>query len=205
VTVRRKGGNWVSVKSLWANACKSARDEGMFELARSNPVSVRLVTQRRKRPWKKKALPAVGRRKKRNIKSAKEPLIIATSLTVSAKAVAEIYGYRWQIEMMFRDQKCTRFGLGLDAVRTKVLRRARAYMLLAALAHYVAYVVGELAERAGILRRFQANTVTRRRVLSVVRLGSEVLRSASANIARKISRVRLFEPQLLTLPKFGDP
>lgn len=206
VMVRRDGGEWMNVKSLWPTARKKARDEGTFELARVRPVSVRLVTQQRKRPWKNKTLPAVGRRKKRNIKSAKEPLIIATSLRhASAAAIADIYGHRWQIEMTFRDQKCARFGLDLNAVRTKILERASAYMLLAVMAHYVAYVVGELAERADIARRFQANTVTQRRVLSVVRLGQEILRSASTSILRQISRLRLRALPILTLPKFGDP
>lgn len=205
VTVRREGSEWTSVKSLWADARKRARDEGTFELARTNPVSVRLVTQRRKRP-QRRTLPAVGRRKKRNIQSAKEPLVIATSLqSASAKAIADIYGYRWQIEMTFRDHKCARFGLGLGAVRTKKAERACAYMLLAALAHYVAYVIGELAERAGMARRFQANTETRRRVLSVVRLGHEILRTASTKILEELSHLPLPPPQLLTLPKFGDP
>jgi hypothetical protein len=180
VMVRREGGEWMSVRKLWATARKHATDQGMFELARSNPVSLRIVTQQRKRPWKNKALPSVGRRKKRNIKSAKEPLIVATSLReASAKTVADIYGMRWQIEMTFRDQKCIRFGLGLDAVRTKSLERARAYMLLAVLAHYAAYVIGRTAERAGIARNFQANTERERRVLSVVRLGLEVVRRAA--------------------------
>lgn len=208
VRVRREGGEWMSVKELWGTARKCATDEKTFELARSNPVSVRIVTQQRKRPWKNKALPSVGRRKKRNIKSAKEPLIIATSLgeaTATAKTVADIYGLRWQIEMTFRDQKCVRFGLGLDAVRTKNLQRARAYMLLAVLAHYVAYVIGEMADRAGLTRNFQANTERRRRVLSVVRLGGEVLRSAAESLVTALEQLPLPALTVMTLPKRGDP
>jgi hypothetical protein len=77
--------------------------------------------------------------------------------------------------MTFRDHKCSRFGLGLDAVRTNDLDRARAYVLLAALAHYVAFTLGEQAEKAGLSREFQANTVTNRRVLSRPRLGAEMV------------------------------
>jgi hypothetical protein len=205
VMVRREGGNWMSVKKLWAKARKQATDEGTLELARSNPVSARIVTQKRKRPWKNKALPSVGRRKKRNIKSAREPLIIATSLReASAKTVANIYGLRWQIEMTFRDQKCVRFGLGLDAIRSKKLDRARAYMLLAVLAHYTAYVIGEMADRAGFARNFQANTERRRRVLSVVRLGSEIIRSV-APMQTALDHLPIPVLTVLTLPKRGDP
>jgi len=202
VMVRREAGEWMSVKKLWATARKCATDEGTLELARTNPVSVRLVTQQRKRPWKNKALPSVGRRKKRNIKSAKEPLVIATSLReASAKSVADIYGLRWQIEMTFRDQKCARFGLGLDAVRTKKLERARTYMLLAVLAHYVAYVIGAMADRAGFAHNFQANTERRRRVLSLVRLGSEVLRSAMTSLVTALELLPLPPLAVVTLPK----
>jgi len=205
VMVRRDGGKWMSVKNLWATAPKRATDAGMHELARSNPVAVRIVTQQRKRPWNK-ALPSVGRRKKRNIKSAKEPLIIATSLAEPcAKTVADIYGLRWQIEMTFRDQKCVRFGRGLDAIRTKKVERARAYMLLAVLAHYVAYVIGEMAERAGFGRHFQANTEKRRRVLSVVRLGGEILRTAPEGMLTALARSPLLALTVATLPKRGDP
>lgn len=206
VMVRRDGGTWMSVKTLWPTARKRPMDEGTLELARSNTVSVRIVTQQRKRPWRNKALPSVGRRKQRSIKSAKEPLIIATSLAeAGAKTVADIYALRWQIEMTFRDQKCARFGLGLDAVRTEKLERARAYMLLAVLAHYVAYVIGEMADSAGFARHFQANTEKRRRALSVVRLGGEVLRTAAESMVTALARLPLPALEVVTLPKRGDP
>jgi hypothetical protein len=107
-------------------------------------------------------------------------LILATSLlTATAKRIAELYALRWRIELTFRDQKSDSLGLGLDAVRTKQLKRVRAYVLLAVLAHYVAFVLGAQAERAGLAPDFQANTVRNRRVLSWPRLGCEILRRAT--------------------------
>jgi hypothetical protein len=181
VKVRSEGKQWRDVKVLWAEARRTPTDLGIFEMARYRPVEARLVSLLPKRRQKKQqeAPPRVGRRRKRNIQSAREPLILATSLlTSTAKEVAELYRARWRIEMTFRDQKCSRFGLGLDAVRTKQLKRARAYVLLAVLAHYVAFILGAEAEQAGLAPQFQANTVKDRRVLSWPRLGCELLRRA---------------------------
>jgi hypothetical protein len=200
VSVRSEGGRWRDVKALWDEARRSPTDLGSFELARSRPVEVRLISLLPKRKNKKRALPAVGRRTKRNIQSAREPLILATSLptTTKAKEIAELYGLRWRIEMTFRDQKCSRFGLGLDAVRTEQPERARAYLLLAVVAHYVAFILGAEAERAGFAPQFQANTVKNRRVLSWPRLGCEVLR-------RALSGSLSGRPALVVIRKCGDP
>lgn len=204
VRVRREGGKWVSAMKLGAAATRQPKDLGMVEVALSGPYKARLVILRRKRKSKTKDLPAVGRRKKRNIKSAKEPLIFTTSLrAASAKRVADIYGLRWQIEMTFRDQKCARFGLGLDAIRTKQQKRVRAYMLLVVLAHYVAYVLGEMAERADLAKDFQANTERNRRVLSVVRLGCEVIRRSAMLTA--LDKLPIHVPKVATLKECGDP
>lgn len=205
VSVRSQGGLWHDVKKLWAQARRSPKDLGMFELARYQPVEARLVSllPKRRRGWKQKELPRVGRRKKRNIKAAREPLILATSLqTATAKEVAELYRLRWQIEMTFRDQKCGRFGLGLNAIRTKQLQRAQAYVLLAVLAHYVAFVLGAAAERAGLSPQFQANTVKHRRVLSWPRLGCELVRRTHLFIQLG---AHLCPVPLVTYGKCGDP
>ena len=189
---------------MWAAARRTPRDLGIFELARYQPVQARLISLLPKRKPKKraKALPAVGRRTKRAIQSAREPLILATSLlTSTAKEVAELYRLRWRIEMTFRDQKCSRFGLGLDSVRTKKPERARAYVLLAVLAHYVAFILGAEAEQAGLAPQFQANTVRNRRVLSWPRLGCELLRKALGHLALKCP----LPARVIIHQKRGDP
>jgi hypothetical protein len=202
VQVRSNERDWRDVKSLWADAPRKPTDRGTFELARYKPTEARLVSLWPKRNRKRWDLPRVGLRTKRNIKAAREPLILATSLqaTTTAKRVAELYALRWRIELTFRDQKCGRFGLGLDAIRTKHLQRARAYMLLAVLGHYVAFVLGARVERAGLSRQFQANTVARRRVLSLPRLGCELLRRAD-----QLSWLLCLPLEPPPLLKCGDP
>ncbi len=53
--------------------------------------------------------------------------------------------------------------------------------MLVALASLVSMLVGIAAEKAGLHRRYQANTIRHRRVLSFVYLGREVIRVGHAN------------------------
>lgn len=174
--VQRVGsGAWRPVKSLWKEASARPRNLGMFTLARYLPVQARLVTVWKRRRIKRK-LPRIGRRKQRAIRSAREPWVLATSLRdATSKEIVALYALRMRIELTFRDQKCPRFGLALDQVRTRSRERVEVYLLFAALAHFVAMVVGQCAERLGLHRSYQANTITSRRVLSWARLGREVL------------------------------
>lgn len=180
VQVERRGApGWVPVKALWREASARPRVLGEYALARYLPVEARLVAVWKKHP-KKKPLPRVGRRQQRAVRSAREPWVLATSLrTLSAEDVVALYALRMRIEQTFRDQKCPRLGLGLDQVRTRSKQRVEVYLLLVAVAHYVASLIGAAAERVGLQRHFQANTVRTRRVLSWARLGRELLAHAA--------------------------
>jgi len=167
---------WRTAKSLWCEATTRPKCLGRrCQLAKSRPVPVRLVLFRQ-RCRTRKALPKIGRRKKKHVQSAREPWVLATSLTAaSAKDVVDIYKKRMRIEETFRDQKCPRFGWGLDDVRTKSINRINVLLMLAALAHYVAMLIGAAAEACDMRKRFQANTVRTRRSLSLPRLAREAL------------------------------
>jgi hypothetical protein len=177
VSIRRDAkSRWRPAKRLWAELTPRPKSFGRCSLARYLPVEARLIgVWRNKAKRRSAAVARVGRRKKRAIKSAREPWLLATSLDDAAAAVVRTYATRMRIELTFRDEKCPRFGLGLDQVRTTKLARVRVYCLLAALAHYIALLVGAAAERESIHRAFQANTTVSRRVLSWARLGREVL------------------------------
>lgn len=96
-------------------------------------------------------------------------------MAVPPRDIVDIYKKRMRIEETFRDQKCPRFGWGLDDARTKHVNRINVLLMLAALAHYVALLIGTAAEACDIRKRFQANTVRIRRSLSLPRLAREVL------------------------------
>jgi hypothetical protein len=175
VLVRQARGPWVKVKRLWTQATQRPKVLGVHRLAKYLPFEASLVCVWKNRS--KKSLPAAGRRKKHAIRSAREPWILATSMKqASAADVVSLYGLRMRIEQTFRDQKCPKFGWGLDQVRTKSRERVSVYMLIATLAHYIAVLVGMLAEQANIHLDYQANTTTSKRVLSLARLGYEIIR-----------------------------
>lgn len=178
VSVRRVGTHsWASVKGLWRQATQRPTDLGRYALARYLPIEARLVCVRKHMTRAHKGLPKVGRRKKRAIRGAREPWILATSMhTAPASDLVGLYALRMRIEQTFRDEKCPKLGLGLDQVRTKKRKRIEVYLLLAALAHYIAFLVGLVAEHANLHWDFQANTCRDRRVLSLPRLGRELIR-----------------------------
>jgi hypothetical protein len=169
------GQAWHQTKALWGMATTKPKCLGFCALARRAPELVRLVLVRQRTASKKKP-PKVGRRDKKQILSAREPWVLATSLeAATAKDIVRLYKTRMRIEETFRDQKCPRFGWGLDEARTKSLARINVLLMLAAVAHYVALLIGTAMEAAGLHRRFQANTVRNRRTLSLTRLAHEVL------------------------------
>ena len=166
-------GRWRGAESLWGGATSRPRSLRNCLLAKRSAVPVRLVLVGQLR---KKSAPRVGRRKAKRIRAAREPWVLATSLEEpSAKEVVALYKLRMRIEETFRDQKCPRFGWGLDQARSNDLNRINVLLMLTALAHYVAMLIGLAAEACGLRRRFQANTVTTRRCLSLPRLAREVL------------------------------
>lgn len=199
VQVRTAGSSeWAPIKSLWPRTNATPKDFGVASLARYLPVECRLVAvrkERRKSRTKRKKLPATGIRKKRSIRSAWEPWVLATSLYEASPAkVVELYALRMRIEETFRDAKCPRFGWALDQVRVKTAGRLTVLLLLAALAHYVAVLVGATAEATGLHARFQANTVRTRRVLSLPRLGQLVLAELPvAELASLLTRLAPLE------------
>jgi hypothetical protein len=189
---------WFPVKRLWDSATPTPKDLGQYSLARYLPLAARVIAvwKNKRRKFSRGELPKLGRRKQKAIRSAREPWILATSLCrESAREVVRLYAFRMRIELTFRDQKCPRFGLALDQIRTMKRERVEVYLLLAMLAHYVAMFIGRAAERAGLHLAYQANTTTGRRVLSWARLGREVLcrafRQLMASTVPKLNQ-RLF-------------
>lgn len=89
----------------------------------------------------------------------KEPWVLATDLPLSEREISRLYGLRFRIEETFRDQKDHRFGLALGSLRMTRADRLERLLLLAALVHFLAMLVGGAVRRAGLDRTFRANTV----------------------------------------------
>jgi hypothetical protein len=101
----------------------------------------------------------------------KEPWILATDLPLAEREIARLYGLRFRIEETFRDQKDHRFGLALGYLRMTRADRLERMLLLAALVHFLAMLVGGAARRAGLDRTFRANTVRHKATHSDFTLG----------------------------------
>jgi hypothetical protein len=96
------------------------------------------------------------------------------------KRVVRAYKTRMQIEDAFRDLKSERFGLGFEASRAVQVQRIGLLLLIAMLILFVAWVIGYCVEAADLARRYQANTVTRHKVLSIIYMGRRAWRDPAS-------------------------
>jgi hypothetical protein len=82
-----------------------------------------------------------------------------------------------QIEEAFRDLKNHRWSYALRYARSSNTARLEILLLIAFLATLVLWLLGIAAREKGLRRHFQANTETKRSVLSIPFLGQVVYRS----------------------------
>jgi hypothetical protein len=176
--VRPTDRDWIRFDELYELARLKARDLGPCLVTRYQPYSCRLVVVRkRRRRWRAaQRRAALDSRTRQEVQAAREPWVLATSVTdVNAESIVSTYATRMQIEEAFRDAKSSRFGWALETACTARAERVEIMMLVAALASLLILMVGISAEGAGLHRRYQANTISTRRVLALTTLGRLVL------------------------------
>ena len=83
-----------------------------------------------------------------------------TDLTISIEQVVAAYAKRFRIEETFRDEKDVRFGLFVGKLRMTQAERLEKLLVVVAIFHFLAMMVGGEARRRGYDRGFRANTVT---------------------------------------------
>jgi hypothetical protein len=187
---------WTGFEPLWRRTRLNPTDLGPFELGFKARHACRLIGIRKRGdavlvPQPTRTFGGAGaydRGVKRYRRHALEPWTLATSLDGTAEEVVRIYRQRMQIEETFRDTKSPRFGIAMSYARTNSVERADVLLLIASLGHLISVLIGIAAEAMNLCRRFQANTVTSRRVLSLAALGRLVIASADA---REITAVGL--------------
>lgn len=111
---------------------------------------------------------------------ALEPWLLATSLSPkiwSARRVVRAYAKRMQIEEIFRDLKSHRWGDGLQYARSQSTQRLENLLLITTLATLATWLVGLAAKANHWMRHFQANTESRKPVLSIFFLARRMLKS----------------------------
>ena len=169
------GVTWQSTHSIFKKAIYTAKDLGEWILAKSNPLKVRLVIIKNKPTGRKvKRIGVKGDQEARL--RAKNPWLLATSLFMAnPQEIVRIYAMRFQIEESFRDTKNSRFGWCFRHARSKGNKRLEILLLIASLGLIVMMLLGLTAERKELHKSFQANTVRKKRVLSLFYLGKNIL------------------------------
>jgi hypothetical protein len=171
-------GATISKEEFYARASTTAKDLGVFRLfVNKGRIPCRLILVRKPRKPGPKLPPPKNKEQRELRQSALDPWLLATSLPDGdADFVVGLYAKRMQIEETFRDAKNHRFGWSFGQVELSTVQRTATLLVLAALALLVVTLIGMAAERRGDHRAYQANTVTKRRVLSFFVLASAILR-----------------------------
>lgn len=175
--------HWTPCTELYRRTRSDARDLGVWDVVRRQPIACRLVLHR-KASRGRRDVTLTGQRA-RNRYSRKiaqresEPWLLATSpeLPLTPSQIAAIYARRMQIEQSFRDLKSHRYGVGFEDSLTRTGARLAALLLILALASFVAWMTARTATR-DVLLAAAATLVgsTRTGVLSWHRIGWRLLR-----------------------------
>jgi hypothetical protein len=124
--------------------------------------------------------------------AAREPLLLATSLSARPNLIVATYRARMQIEETFRDFKSHRFGWSLEDVRCRTTARVEVLLLVAALATIAMHMLGFAARRLKLDRGLQANTERKRHVFSTFFLAKLLIRrDLQARIPDQLLRIAL--------------
>ena len=174
---------WESIKKLFDSVTSTLPQFiGEIILASKNPLSTYLYSYKPTLKGRTK-LNCFGEKDKRknsqtHARGYKEPWLLVSSLSgfKAAKRVVNLYQWRMTIEGSFRDTKSVEYGFSMNENRTIKAKRYTVWLMLAALASLVAWLVGYAAEQRKLHHDFQANSYRHRRVLSFFYLGCQIIR-----------------------------
>lgn len=206
-TLCPEGGHaWAGCKTLYAQASTRPQALGPYRIVRSNPVACHLyLIKRSKKHRVRKSVFGQPVRSNQSLKQARaqrEPWLLAASPSLAhlhATQIINHYGARMQIEEAFRDLKCTRYGLGFELNLSRARERLAALLLIALLAFFVLWLIGQQALARGLQYHYQSNTRRSRPVLSAFNLACLIVRRAADQLlARDLPHLLL--PIRLPLP-----
>ena len=175
-------GRWCNALSLYSQAKPRIRHIGLRTLSKRYRYDCRLylVKASLRGPGRPRKHKHYGRDSALYRRLYRDPWLLATSLPHTQGAgrrIMRAYEKRMQIEEAFRDLKNHRWGFGLRYARSNNTARLEILLLIAFLATLLLWLLGLAAKSRGLQRHFQANTETRRSVLSIPFLGLEIWRS----------------------------
>jgi hypothetical protein len=187
---KKRDTTWLPVKSLYQLGTLRPKDLGQYQQGMKQSFESRMVVVWRK-PKGRKDMTATGERARRNKKSRacaereKEPWLLATSLNKTrhlSKKIVKIYATRMQIEESFRDLKT---GLKMNGCGTRNSPRLQVLLLIALVAQYLLFLLGLAVKAAGKHRRYQANSIRNRNVLSNQFIGLRAYKDKQLKLLKK--------------------
>lgn len=180
---------WLYIKLLYPVATGRAAQYGQVIMAKSNPMSCFFYLYKKKAKDRKKiTLQGKVCRQSTSLKCAKrerEPWLIASSLSMPANEMIQLYSKRTQIENSFRDTKNQRVGFSLNDTGTKNIERLNILLLIIFIASIGLWLIGQCAKENKYQYQFQANSNKNRDVLSNIYLGWQILFSFSSLLSSK--------------------
>lgn len=170
---------WIKSKRLDKEATKRIKYMGNCQLGMTSSTTVmgHLYTYKEKSKNRKEKSPYPDVNKRYGA-SAKNAWLLVTSLNhknFNGIFIKNKYKNRMQIEQNFRDDKSARFGFGWRMGRVVETSRIIILCLIASIAAFFLLGLGVMAEKLGLHKRFQVNTVRDKRVLSLPYLGKQLI------------------------------
>lgn len=176
VNVSRDASVWVSAERWFEHATSKARRWTNCYLSKKAPWLCDMVVykahSRRRKLYRRPGHGSSSKAVKEARARAHEPWVLAHSGELKAYRPDEIvamYERRMHIEECFRDTKSAVYGMGLEIARSRLQMRLQALLLIATLAAFLLWHIGQMAEAEGLQRRFKATTRVGRE-LSVITL-----------------------------------
>lgn len=175
--------DWIRAQSVHALATPKAQELGEVQWVRNASLPARLVLIRHPRQGRQdRSLQGRRRRSRLSRKHARrsrEPWLLVASRSLrdySPKQLVRIYKTRMQIEEAFRDTKSRLYGLGIARGRHTSLVRAMNLLLIAALASFVLWMIGCLAQAKDWAHAVRVNSSSRTPTYSMAFLARLAIR-----------------------------
>lgn len=162
---------WMPVAEWFTQATAQARRLEQCWLARKKPMPCSVVLYRRPRrgrkQWGVQGQPCSTKAAREARVREREPWLLVHSPQLSdlrADEIVSFYTRRMQIEESFRDSKSPAFGMGFRIGRSRSAERLQALLLIATLAAFMLWHIGQLAEAEGLHRHFRLTTRVERQI-----------------------------------------
>jgi len=187
---KKQATSWFPIKERYPLATARSKDLGIYLQVLKKSFEARMIIINRKPKGRKdKTAKGDSARRSKNSRTCaareSEPWLLATSLPKKnglSQKVVKIYATRMQIEESFRDLKT---GLNMNASGSRSSARLQVLLLIALVAQYLLFLLGLAVKLTGKHRRYQANSIKNRNVLSNQFIGLRAYQDKQLRLLKK--------------------